>query len=89
MYTVKHRVDGSNERYKAQLVAKGFTQTYGINYEETFALVAKMNSIKVLIYLAANLDWPLINSTWKMSSCMEIWKKKFICVFLQALRTLK
>jgi hypothetical protein len=40
-------------------VAKDFTQTYGIDYEETFSMVAKMNSIRVLLSLAANLDWPL------------------------------
>ena len=47
------------ERYKAKLVAQGFTQTYGIDYEETFAPVAKLNSIRVLISLAVNLDRPL------------------------------
>lgn len=46
-------------RFKVRLVAKGFTQTYGVDYRETFASVAKLNSIKVLISLAANLDWPL------------------------------
>jgi hypothetical protein len=58
-FTTKHKVDGSVERYKAKLVAKGFTQTYGINYEETFAPVAKMNSIRVVLSIATNLNWPL------------------------------
>uniref|UniRef100_A0A2N9FMB1 Protein kinase domain-containing protein n=1 Tax=Fagus sylvatica TaxID=28930 RepID=A0A2N9FMB1_FAGSY len=37
----------------------GYTQTYGIDYHETFAPVAKINTIRVLLSLAANLDWPL------------------------------
>lgn len=52
-------MDSSVERYNARLVAKGFTQTYGIGYEEAFAPMVTMNSIRVLLSLAENLDWPL------------------------------
>lgn len=44
---------------KAKLVAQRFTQTYEIDYKETFALVAKLNSIRVLLSIVVNLDWPL------------------------------
>ncbi|RVW40360.1 Retrovirus-related Pol polyprotein from transposon RE2 [Vitis vinifera] len=59
IFTMKYKADGTVERYKARLVAKGFTQTYGIDYTETFAPVAKLNTIRVLLSLVANLDWPL------------------------------
>ena len=40
IYKIKHGLDGSIEKYKARFMAKGFSQKEGINYEETFSLVA-------------------------------------------------
>ena len=52
---MKYNSDGSIERLKACLFAKGFTHYYGIDYQETFAPLAKLNTICVLS-VAANLD---------------------------------
>jgi Reverse transcriptase (RNA-dependent DNA polymerase) len=41
------------------LVAKGYTQTYGIEYHETFAPVAKMNTVRILLSIAVNNGWNL------------------------------
>ena len=59
VFTMKYQANGSIDRYKARLVAKGFTQTYRIDYQETFAHVAKVNSIRVILSLTANLSWSM------------------------------
>ena len=56
VFTLKCKPNGSLDRHKARLVARGYTQTYGIDYQETFALVAKLNTIRILISLAINFD---------------------------------
>jgi len=56
-------------------VAKGYTQTYGIDYQETFSPAAKLNTIWILLSLATNLDWPLhqfdVNNTFLQGDLKE------------------
>ncbi|CAL1413711.1 unnamed protein product [Linum trigynum] len=60
VYALKFLIDGSLERQKARVVAQGFLQQFGVDYEETFAPVAKMQTVRSLIVVAVTQDWPLI-----------------------------
>ena len=52
VYKVKRNADGTISRYKARLVVKAYTQTYGIDFEETFSPVAKMATMRAMIIVA-------------------------------------
>eukprot|EP00253_Pinus_taeda_P034643 PITA_34643 len=54
VYRTKYGPDGKVDKHKARLVAKGFSQVEGIDYTETFSPVAKMNSICLVLSLAAS-----------------------------------
>ena len=57
MYKTKFASDGSPLKYKARSAAKGYSQVHGIDYNETFTPVAKMDSIKLSLAIAASKQW--------------------------------
>ncbi|KAK4269917.1 hypothetical protein QN277_023013 [Acacia crassicarpa] len=59
VFAIKTKADGSLEQLKTRLVAKGYAQTYGIDYSETFSPVAKLTSVRLLVSLAATYHWDL------------------------------
>ena len=52
IYKIKHVADGSVDKYKSKFVSHGFSQKEGIDYEETFSLVARYTTIRSIISLA-------------------------------------
>ena len=59
VYKKKMNPKGEIERYKARLVVKGYRQKAGIDYDEVFAPVARMETIRLLISQEAQFEWPV------------------------------
>ncbi|CAN6469819.1 unnamed protein product [Victoria cruziana] len=59
VYKIKYKPDGSIQRHKARLIARGFSQKYEQDYEETFSPVVKMGTIRIVLSLALQHGWSL------------------------------
>jgi hypothetical protein len=60
LYKLKYVVDDNIEKYKARFVARGFSQVEGVDYEKTFAPVARYTSISAVISIAAEMCWKIL-----------------------------
>jgi hypothetical protein len=67
VYCVKHNADRSVDKYKARLVARGFTQIYGVDYFTTFSPVAKLSSFRTILAIATCHDWEIENFDFNMA----------------------
>ena len=59
----KSKVDGNNNitRYKAHVVAKGYSQEYGVDFDETFAPVVRIETVRLLLALAASFNMLILH----------------------------
>jgi hypothetical protein len=64
--------DGSLDRYKPHWILRGFTQRPGVDYDETFSLVVKFNTVRAVLSLALSRNWRSINSTSRTPSFMVL-----------------
>jgi len=59
VYHMKLNEAGEIVRYKARLVARGFSQTYGVDYKDTFAPVTRLETLRLMFVLAVEQNWEI------------------------------
>ena len=75
VFRTKYNLDGSLQKYKARLVAQGFSQRPGFDFTETFGPVVKPTSIRVVLSLVVSKSWPIrqldVNNAFLNGDLME------------------
>lgn len=76
VYMIKRKADGKIDRYKAKLVAKGYNQEYGIDYEEVFVPIIRLDTVKMLISLATHHSWKIYQLDVKSAFLNDVLDEK-------------
>lgn len=78
IFKLKLKSDGTIAKHKARLVAKGFMQKEGLDYSEVFSLVARFETIRLLVALASWKGWILWQLDENHHSLMPLRRKVFV-----------
>lgn len=67
IFKTKLNLDGSIQKHKARLVAMGYSQKFGVDYNETFAPVSRQDTVRLVLALAAQKKWPVFQLHVKLA----------------------
>ena len=76
MFRTKLNVDGSINKHKARLVVKGYAQIFGVDFSDTFAPVARLDTIRLLIAIVAHRGWRVYQLDVKSAFLNDILKEE-------------
>ena len=86
VFKIKRKSDGSIEKYKTRLAAKGFRQKYGIDYTETFSPVVKYVTLRMVIAIAKHFEWPIDQLDVVTEFLYGVMKEQVYCVIPEGIQ---